>query len=171
MRVLLAWPVAVMAGCILSLSVHPAAGQSSKSAPKLTAPIAPPVTAAPPPSSAIGTPMTARPAIQPLSPQAAAPLGGGSVRTDKMPAPSASSTSPSESAQSTAGGGGRTLEDCIKFWDRGTHMTKSEWRTACARSQRRLDTLKIDDSTLGITKKAPAKSSRVQGKPKGRPAG
>jgi hypothetical protein len=80
------------------------------------------------------------------------------------------STSPSESAQSTAGGGGRTLEDCIKFWDRGTHMTKSEWRTACARSQHRLDNLKIGDLTLGLPKKPTAKDPRAQHRSLGRRA-
>jgi hypothetical protein len=26
-----------------------------------------------------------------------------------------------------------TLEGCVASWDRGTHMTKNEWRTACKR--------------------------------------
>ena len=54
--------------------------------------------------------------------------------------------------KSTAGGGGRTLEDCVKFWDRDTHMTKSEWQTACQRSQQRLDNLKIESLNIGLDK-------------------
>jgi hypothetical protein len=108
-------------------------------------------TPAPTPPSAIGPPMTTLAPLSPLSPQLTTiPLTGGSVRTDKLQSPSPLSTSPSESVQSTAGGGGRTLEDCIKFWDRGTHMTKSEWRAACQRSQHRLDNLEIDKLTLGV---------------------
>jgi hypothetical protein len=32
------------------------------------------------------------------------------------------------------GGGLDTLEACIGFWDRLTHMTKAEWKVACQRS-------------------------------------
>jgi hypothetical protein len=51
----------------------------------------------------------------------------------------AAPTSPSVAAPSTPGGGGGTLEDCMRFWDRATHMSKVEWRAACQRSQHRLD--------------------------------
>ena len=81
------------------------------------------------------------------------PLTGGSVRGDRLPTPTGPSDSPSQSAQSTAGGGGRTLQDCMVFWDRGTHMTKNEWRAACQRSIHRLDNLKVDNLTLGQPKK------------------
>jgi hypothetical protein len=60
--------------------------------------------------------------------------------------------SSSEAAPSAPGGGGSTLADCMKFWDRETHMTKSEWRAACERSQHRLDNLKIGNLTIGLTK-------------------
>jgi len=32
------------------------------------------------------------------------------------------------------GGGGKTLADCMGFWDRETHMTKAEWKAACLRT-------------------------------------
>jgi hypothetical protein len=66
--------------------------------------------------------------------------------------PNALSDSPSQAAPSTAGGGGRTLQDCLNFWDRQTHMTRSEWRAACERSLRRLDNLDIGRLTLGLPK-------------------
>jgi hypothetical protein len=44
------------------------------------------------------------------------------------------STSPSESAPSAPGGGGKTLADCMGFWDKATHMTKAEWKAACLRT-------------------------------------
>jgi hypothetical protein len=97
--------------------------------------------------------MTPLAPLAPLSPQVTTtPLTGGTVRTDRLPSPSGSSAGPSESAQSTAGGGGRTLEDCLKFWDRETHMTRGEWRTACQRSQRRLDNLNLQSLNIGRDK-------------------
>jgi hypothetical protein len=170
-RPLRACSIGLAAGCMFALTFYPAIAQSSKSAPKLTAPTAPQTTTTPPPPSAIGTPMTSPSPIAPLSPQTTTtPLTGGTIRTDRLPSPSALSASPSESAQSTAGGGGRTLEDCVKFWDRGTHMSKSEWRAACARSQHRLDNLKVDDLTLGVPKKPAAKTPSAQHRSKRRRA-
>jgi hypothetical protein len=119
-----------------------------------------PTTTTTPPASVIGTPMTRPSAIAPLSPQqvTTTPVSGGTVRNDKLASPTASSISPSESAQSTAGGGGWGLKACMGYWDRGTHMTKSEWRGACERSARRLDNLKIDDLSLGLpTKQTPGR--------------
>jgi hypothetical protein len=42
--------------------------------------------------------------------------------------------SPSLNAPSVAGGGGKTLHDCLTFWEPATHMSKVEWRDACKRS-------------------------------------
>jgi hypothetical protein len=58
--------------------------------------------------------------------------GGGSAPNLAL-SPATSSGSPSESAPSSPGGGGRTLAACMGFWDAGTHMSKSE-RAACKRS-------------------------------------
>jgi hypothetical protein len=43
-------------------------------------------------------------------------------------------TSGGSSGVTLQGGGRDTLEGCISFWDRETHMTKAEWKTACQRS-------------------------------------
>jgi len=32
--------------------------------------------------------------------------------------------------------GGETLADCMGFWDRGTHMSKAEWKAACLRTMK-----------------------------------
>jgi hypothetical protein len=158
-----AWPLLLAASCIVS-ALGSAVLAQSKSTPKLTTPTTPQTTITTPPPSAIGTPMTSAPSIAPLSPQftTTTPVSGGTVRTDKLPSPSALSTSPSESAQSTAGGGGWDLKDCMGFWDRDTHMSKSEWRGACERSAHRLDNLKIDNLTLGLPNKSTAKSPPAQ---------
>ena len=61
--------------------------------------------------------------------------GGGSAPDLALaPGTASGSGSPSESAPSTPGGGGKSLADCMGFWDKGTHMTKVEWRAACKRS-------------------------------------
>ena len=129
--------------------------QSSKATPQPTPLPSNPAVTTPtsPPPPAIGAPMSPLSPIAPLSPQiTTTPLTGGSVTT-RVPSPSPLSTSPSEAAPSAPGGGGRTLADCIKFWDRETHMTKSEGRDACQRSQTRLDNLKIDDIVAPKKKK------------------
>lgn len=36
--------------------------------------------------------------------------------------------------QSSPGGGGKSLAACMGFWDRATHMSKTEWRAACLRT-------------------------------------
>jgi hypothetical protein len=46
--------------------------------------------------------------------------------------------SASETAPSALGGGGKTLSDCMGFWDAGTHMTKQEWKAACQRTLSRI---------------------------------
>jgi hypothetical protein len=142
----------------LALCVHPADAQSRSAravqqpTPLPTNPAAvAPVT---PPTPAISSPLTRTSPLAPLSPQiTTTPLSGG-IPT-RVPSSSPSSTSPSESAPSAPGGGGNTLADCMKMWDRDTHMTKTEWRAACQRSLTRLDTLKIE---YGGT--APAKKSK-----------
>lgn len=100
-----------------------------------------PIAVSPLPPSAIAAPATQAPAIAPLSagPGQITESSGGPARTDLTASSTASSTSPSEAAPSTPGGGGDTLQACMGFWDRGTHMSKVEWRAACARTLDRLD--------------------------------
>jgi hypothetical protein len=78
------------------------------------------------------------------------PTAGGTSRTDSA---SPSSTSPTEAAPTIPGGGGRSLQSCIGFWDPQTHMSKSEWKSACSRSLHRLENLKVEN--MGIV--APAR--------------
>jgi hypothetical protein len=44
--------------------------------------------------------------------------------------------SPSESKPSSPGGGGKSLEACMGFWDAATHMSKNEWRATCLRTMK-----------------------------------
>jgi|SRR6185295_3209575 hypothetical protein len=97
-------------------------------------PPAPPATVMPPPEIAQPQPELAP--LAPISPQLPTQFSsGGTVQPNMALSPDASSSaSPSGSAPSTPGGGGKSLADCMGFWDRATHMSKAEWKTACVRS-------------------------------------
>jgi hypothetical protein len=75
----------------------------------------------------------------------ATPSSGGG--TSKTTTGAAQQTSPSLNPPSTPGGGGKELQDCMNFWDRGTHMSKAQWRAACKRTLNRIETLKVETDT------------------------
>jgi hypothetical protein len=79
----------------------------------------------------VGSPAPQAPAIAPLSPSLPTQFatGGSTGASNLALSPGSSSESPS-----APGGGGSTLADCMGFWDKGTHMSKTEWRSACKRS-------------------------------------
>ena len=96
----------------------------------------------------------------------------GSV-TPGPSAPAAGSAAPAKSAADASGKAPRTGKsaveeakaDCMRLWDKGTHMSKREWSSTCDRIQTRLDNLKIESLDLtgiGIRKKAgPGKQGSV----------
>jgi len=96
-------------------------------------PPAPSDRAMPPPEIAQPLPQLAP--LAPISPQLPEQFStGGTVLPNMALSPdSSSSTSASQSA-STPGGGGKSLADCMGFWDRATHMSKAEWKAACMRT-------------------------------------
>lgn len=55
--------------------------------------------------------------------------------TTVPPAPSTSPPSAAELSSPTK----RTLSDCMKLWDKDTHMTKADWKATCIRSQKEAD--------------------------------
>ena len=92
----------------------------------VSAVIPPPPAPVPTPASVIGAPTPQVGVIAPLSlpvPLSTAVGSGGS------------------SGVSLPGGGGKSLEDCIAFWDRETHMTKAQWKASCQRSIHLLENL------------------------------
>jgi hypothetical protein len=107
--------------------------------------------AIPPAAPAAGTaptrqsPATQVPAVAPLPDQLQTQISGGGTRTQSSLALSpgiSGSGSPSEQAESRPGGGGKTLEDCMGFWEPETHMSKREWRAACLRTQKEHPTVR-----------------------------
>jgi len=88
--------------------------------------------ASPAPSSQIGQHTPQATAVAPLSPQLSTQFATGGTPTNSNLA--LSPGSPSESAPSTPGGGGKSLQACMNFWEPATHMSKPEWRAACERT-------------------------------------
>jgi hypothetical protein len=41
-----------------------------------------------------------------------------------------------------------SVEDCMRLWDAGTHVSKQEWARTCQRIQTRLNGLKIDNEPM-----------------------
>jgi hypothetical protein len=115
---------------------------SSTTAPRITTPSAPApsTTQSPAPQSATGAPLQRVQPVAPLSPSLQTPStsSGGSTQGGTASSGVGGSGSPSESAPSAPGGGGNTLQDCMNFWDSGTHMSKAQWRAACLRIKRRI---------------------------------
>ncbi len=134
-------------------SMPPGAANASilgAGAPLNAVPSAVPTPSMPAPSAALATPAPSTPTLAPMSPLMSPPIApnvftGGSSgsngngastppRSDLYSSPNPGSASPSENAPSVAGGGGKTLRDCMTFWEPATHMSKTEWRDACRRS-------------------------------------
>src|SRR5262249_23129048 len=141
------------AGTQLPQSTSTSSKPSTSSSPSLSsvgviaAPKAPPP---PTPAAAIGAPSPQQQPPTPLSTPLTltTPTAGGTARTDSA---SPLSTSPTEAAPTIPGGGGRSLQNCIDFWDQQTHMSKSEWNAACSRSLYRLENLKVETVGIGAT--------------------
>jgi hypothetical protein len=91
----------------------------------------------------IGAPAPQPSAIAPLSPQLPTQFAtGGSTGASSLAlSPGTTPRSPSESAPSAPGGGGKTLADCMGFWEPATHMSKAEWRAACKRTLQEFPTV------------------------------
>jgi hypothetical protein len=54
--------------------------------------------------------------------------------------------------------------ECIKLWDAGTHMTKQEWVSTCARIQTRLESLRVEDLDVtgtGVRRKPSGKQGSI----------
>jgi hypothetical protein len=69
----------------------------------------------------------------------------------------ANSTAPGKAPKKT--GSDYSANECMGFWDAGTHMTKAEWRAACIRVQDRLQNLEDVAEAVG-TKKTLRRASR-----------
>jgi len=125
--------IGAMAAPRPSTTLSSPAASLSRSVGVTTAPSLPSATTSP--SAVIGTPLN-----QLNLGNTRLDQGGATSLTTPVgplpPAPTTNTTftSGGSSGVSLQGGGRDTLEGCISFWDRATHMTKGEWKTACQRS-------------------------------------
>src|SRR5262245_55388184 len=95
---------------------------------------APPSSATTSPSSVLGRPLNQlNLGNTPLN-QGAAFLATPVGPLPPVPTTVTTQTSGGSGGIQLQGGGLDTLEGCISFWDRATHMTKTEWKAACQRS-------------------------------------
>jgi hypothetical protein len=70
-------------------------------------------------------------------------LGAGPAmaQTGSLPAkPAAPKAAPSPDKS----GADNAMQECMRLWDKATHMTRQEWARTCKRIQTRLDSLKVD---------------------------
>jgi hypothetical protein len=88
----------------------------------------PPPAPLPTPAPLIAAPVPELGTIAPLSPSVTSTTEG----------------SGGSSGVSLPGGGHEGLQACMEFWDRGTHMSKTEWKASCQRSIKRMDSVKVD---------------------------
>jgi hypothetical protein len=92
------------------------------------------------PSAALAAPMPELAPVAPLSPQLPTQFATGGSTTSTLalspgtPSATPQSTSPSEAAPSHPGGGGKSLADCMAFWEPATHMSKAQWKASCVRT-------------------------------------
>jgi len=77
-------------------------------------------------------PITTAPGLPPVNEQTQNPLS--SLTNSQSPLVNASGSGGS-SRPDGGGAAGATLADCMKIWEPATHMTTSEWRAACIRTQ------------------------------------
>lgn len=77
----------------------------------------------------------ARPGTDQAAP-AASPATPDSTTTPAVP-PAPATTPPSAAELSSPTK--RTLADCMKLWDKDTHMSKADWKATCVRSQKEAD--------------------------------
>src|SRR5689334_20269315 len=115
---------APQSGVLGAAASGPPSSSSSGDILSVSPPQPPPSAAASPsPPSQIGQPAPQAAAIAPLSPQLQTQFAtGGTTNSNLALSPGSSS----ESAPSTPGGGGKTLQACMNFWEPATHMSKTE---------------------------------------------
>jgi hypothetical protein len=97
----------------------------------------------------------------------AANVGAASAQTNPLPPASASAPpgtsitpakplSPAEAALAAKTTADQNIADCMRLWDKGTHMSRQEWSSTCKRIQTRLQNLKVENLDvmgIGVRKK------------------
>lgn len=91
-------------------------------------------------------------------PQGQAPQGSG------RPQPGGANTSAPAKEPKKTGADYSNLTECMNIWDAETHMTKGQWRGACARVQNRLKNLEATAEEAGTKKPESKRQSGMGGR-------
>ena len=84
---------------------------------------------------------------------------GTTPRPYEKPTPGGANSSPNSAPGSVRAGQNKTFDgvaDCVRLWDKGTHMTTAEWRAACVRVQTRLQAVDKEQSSARATRRKAA---------------
>ena len=90
-----------------------------------------------------------------LAQTGSAPSGPASTPSGR--AASAKPATPAEAARAAKVAADEVMAECMRLWDKGTHMTKQEWSSTCRRIQSRLENLKVENLDVmgtGVRKKS-----------------
>jgi predicted pyridoxine 5'-phosphate oxidase superfamily flavin-nucleotide-binding protein len=82
------------------------------------------------------------------------PSASASPRTAATPPKPLSPAEVALAAKTTAE---QNIADCMRLWDKGTHMSKQQWSSTCKRIQTRLENLKVENLDVmgtGVRKKS-----------------
>jgi hypothetical protein len=71
-----------------------------------------------------------------ITPETATPSGGS-----RVPSPATGGVGSSQQSKTGKNATRDEVADCLKLWDAGTHMSKSDWAKTCRRVQGRLDNI------------------------------
>ncbi len=74
--------------------------------------------------------------------------GGGPVSAQTGPGTSTSALPTPPQKSPSASSGTDAMTECMRLWDKGTHMTREQWARTCKRIQTRLDNLKVENLDL-----------------------
>jgi hypothetical protein len=138
--------------------------------PKSNTDVYPPSRVLPPASGAASpSPSTAAPGnTGPTSPTGPSP---STALPGKAPPPQGQATTetPASGGRPKSGGAGSSAQstqnptaknelneriaDCLKLWDRGTHMSKQAWRAACQRTMNRIENMTAETTRETAPKK------------------
>ena len=89
------------------------------------------------------------------------PLGQAPQGSGRPQPGGANTTAPAKEPKKT--GADYSLTECMNIWDAKTHMTKGQWRAACARVQNRINNLEATAEETGTKKADKKREGRLGG--------
>lgn len=145
--------VVVLTILVLSLSTGPNLAQTSSSAPPMAAPDTGPGVTGIPRIDARRAPPRAPTSSGPIVVAPGAPLPSSADRLAPSSVPPSGTNVPARVIEKNPAKD--AIADCMRLWDKGTHMTKQEWATTCRRVQSRVGNANVAPIVPKATPKRP----------------